>query len=232
MELVYAFFSVNTIAFEILGYPISWLELVGTIFNFVCVVLAARRNIWNWPVGLVGVALFGILFYQINLYADVFEQVYYLITGITGWYLWSQVGKRDKDTETTVRITTNTQIQNLYWLVGIAVTSVFTGWLTSNLHLWAPTFFPEPASLPYLDAATTMTAFAAQFLMMRRKLESWYLWLAVDIVAVGLYWYKGVPFVALLYFLFLCNACYGWWTWRANALSREEPASEEQPCTV
>ena len=84
MELVYAFFSVNTIAFEILGYPISWLELVGTIFNFVCVVLAARRNIWNWPVGLVGVVLFGILFCQINLYADVFEQVYYLITGITG----------------------------------------------------------------------------------------------------------------------------------------------------
>ena len=153
MELVYAFFSVNTIAFEILGYPISWLELVGTIFNFVCVVLAARRNIWNWPVGLVGVVLFGILFCQINLYADVFEQVYYLITGITGWYLWSQVGKRDKDTETTVRITTNTQLQNLYWLVGIAATSVFTGWLTSNLHLWAPTFFPEPASLPYLDAA-------------------------------------------------------------------------------
>ena len=88
MDVINAFFSVNTIAFTILGYSISWLELVGTIFNLVCVILAARRNIWNWPIGLIGVMLFGVLFYQINLYADVFEQVYYLITGISGWYLW------------------------------------------------------------------------------------------------------------------------------------------------
>ena len=92
MDMITAFFSVNTIAFTILGYSISWLELVGTIFNLVCVILAARRNIWNWPIGLIGVMLFGVLFYQINLYADVFEQVYYLITGISGWYLWARVG--------------------------------------------------------------------------------------------------------------------------------------------
>ena len=76
MDVINAFFSVNTIAFTIPGYSISWLELVGTIFNLVCVILAARRNIWNWPIGLIGVMLFGVLFYQINLYADVFEQVY------------------------------------------------------------------------------------------------------------------------------------------------------------
>ena len=55
MDMITAFFSVNTIAFTILGYSISWLELVGTIFNLVCVILAARRNIWNWPIGLIGV---------------------------------------------------------------------------------------------------------------------------------------------------------------------------------
>lgn len=214
MDLITAFFSVNTIAFEILGYPISWLELVGTIFNLVCVILVARRNIWNWPIGLVGVSLFGILFYQINLYADFFEQIYYFVTGVTGWYLWSRAGERD--TESTVLVTSNTWRQNLYWLLGIAGVSVVAGWIIANLHLWLPRLFPDPASLPYLDAASTITAFAAQFLMMRRKIENWYLWIIVDVVAVGLYWYKGVAFVALLYLAFLINACYGLWSWRNN----------------
>ena len=231
MDMITAFFSVNTIAFTILGYSISWLELVGTIFNLVCVILAARRNIWNWPIGLIGVMLFGVLFYQINLYADVFEQVYYLITGISGWYLWARVGT-NKNTDEKVLITTNSPRSNLYWVAGIAGASLLTGWIVSNLHIWLPTLFPEPASLPLLDAASTMTAFAAQFLMMRRKLESWYLWIIVDIVAVGLYWYKGVPFVALLYAAFLINAIYGWYTWRNNTAARanvKEAAPEKEP---
>ena len=156
MDVINAFFSVNTIAFTILGYSISWLELVGTIFNLVCVILAARRNIWNWPIGLIGVMLFGVLFYQINLYADVFEQVYYLITGISGWYLWARVGT-NKNTDEKVLITTNSLRSNLYWVAGIAGASLLTGWIVSNLHIWLPTLFPEPASLPLLDAASTMT---------------------------------------------------------------------------
>ncbi|MDO4686758.1 MAG: nicotinamide riboside transporter PnuC [Corynebacterium sp.] len=231
MDAVYSLLSVETIAFEVLGYQISWLELIGTVFNFVCVVLAARRNIWNWPIGLVGVVLFGMLFYQINLYADVLEQVYYLLTGIAGWYLWSRVGRVDSQ-DNKVGITTNTRVVNLVWVAGIALASILFGWATSNLHVWAATLFPEPADLPYLDAATTMTAFAAQLLMMRRKLESWYLWILVDIVAVGLYWYKGVPFVALLYLLFLVNACYGWWTWRSNVQAGRTVAEKEQLCVA
>ena len=210
MDVINAFFSVNTIAFTILGYSISWLELVGTIFNLVCVILAARRNIWNWPIGLVGVVLFGVLFYQINLYADVFEQVYYLITGISGWYLWARVGT-NKNTDEKVLITTNSLRSNLYWVAGIAGASLLTGWIVSNLHIWLPTLFPEPASLPLLDAASTMTAFAAQFLMMRRK---------------------GVPFVALLYAAFLINAIYGWYTWRNNTAARanvKEAATKKEP---
>ncbi len=144
MDVINAFFSVNTIAFTILGYSISWLELVGTIFNLVCVILAARRNIWNWPIGLIGVMLFGVLFYQINLYADVFEQVYYLITGISGWYLWARVGT-NKNTDEKVLITTNSLRSNLYWVAGIAGASLLTGWIVSNLHIWLPTLFPEPA---------------------------------------------------------------------------------------
>lgn len=231
MQALYTFLSVENIAFEVLGYQISWLELIGTVFNFICVILAARRNIWNWPIGLIGVVLFGILFYQINLYADFLEQVYYLVTGVVGWYLWVRVG-RSKGEQNRVQITTNTYTVNLLWVFGIVAVSIVLGWVTANLHIWATVFFPEPADLPYLDAATTTMAFAAQFLMIRRKLECWYLWILVDIIAIGLYWYKGVPFVALLYVLFLVNACYGWWSWRASTNNFPNQIAKEQVCAA
>lgn len=223
MDTLLTFFDVNNIAFTLLGYPISWLEFVGTIFNLVCVILVARRHILNWPIGLVGVVLFGVLFYQINLYADVAEQIYYFITGIMGWYMWSNAKGRDK-ADDKVLVTRNSLRENLVWLTGIAGVSVVASWALSNAHVWAPFIFPEPASLPVIDATTTIMSFAAQFLMMQRKLENWYLWIAVDVVAVWLYWYKDVPFVALLYLIFLFNAFYGLIAWKriANKSTHDE----------
>lgn len=230
MDALLAFFDVNNIAFTLLGYPISWLEFVGTIFNLVCVLLVARRHILNWPIGLVGVVLFGVLFYQINLYADVAEQIYYFITGIMGWYMWSNA-KRDKATDDKVVVTRNSLLSNLVWLGAIAGVSVVATWALSNAHIWAPVIFPEPASLPAIDATTTIMSFAAQFLMMRRKLENWYLWIAVDVVAVWLYWYKGVPFVALLYLIFLFNAMYGLIAWKRIADQTDDTEKDNTAAT-
>lgn len=228
MEPILAFFDVNNIAFTLLGYPISWLELVGTIFNLACVILVARRNILTWPIGIIAVVLFGILFYQINLYADVIEQVYYLITGVVGWYLWASVKRNDRDKkDKKVLITTNSIVANITWIVAIAGTSAVATWALTNVHVWLPTFFPEPASLPAIDATTTIMSFVAQFLMMRRRLENWYLWIVVDVVAIWLYWYKGVPFVALLYVAFLINAIYGLVSWRRAMKETDDEDNED-----
>ncbi|OGL34350.1 nicotinamide riboside transporter PnuC [Candidatus Saccharibacteria bacterium RIFCSPHIGHO2_12_FULL_42_8] len=206
--------SVDNIFFTVIGYPISYIEFVGTIFTLASVVLVAKRNILTWPVSLVGVVLFGILFYQINLYADLFEQIYYFITSIWGWYMWKatkDINKKDKKVE----IRKNSAKENGYWLLGIAVTSVIASIALANIHILLPQFFPEPASLPTLDATTTVVSFAATILMMKRKLESWILWVCVDVVAIGLYWYKEVPFIALLYLIFLVIATLGFFNWRA-----------------
>lgn len=226
MELLRAFFDVNTTAFTLLGYQISWLELVGTIFNLVCVILVARRNIWNWPIGIIGVTLFGILFYQINLYADVFEQLYFFITGIIGWYMWTTVKSRSSE-DNKVLITTNSLRTNVLWVAGIIGASLLAGLALSRVHIWFPVAFPEPASLPYIDATTTVMSFAAQFLMMRRKLESWILWIVVDVIAIWLYWYKDVIFVSLLFVIFLVNAIYGYIAWKKALQNAEETAEEE-----
>ena len=216
------FFDINNIAFDWLGYQISWLELAGTAFNFACVVLAAKRKIANWPIGLVGVVLFMALFYQINLYADFGEQIFYLVTGVIGWIAWSRAGA-DGPGKNEVAITRNSLRVNLWWLCAIVAGTVLTSIFLFNIDKWLPTLFPEPASLPVLDAVTTMASFAAQILMMRRKLECWYLWIAVDVMAIGIYWYKGVPFVALLYAAFLVNAIYGYLNWRKEFRGQPQP---------
>lgn len=225
METLLAFFNVNTTFFTFLGYPVSYLEFTGTILNLICVILVARRNILTWPIGIIGVVLFGVLFYQINLYADFFEQIYYFITGLAGWYMWAMLAKKDEG-DNKVVVETNSLRTNAKWVVGIAAMSVVATWALSNIHIWLPRFFAEPAALPAIDATTTVMSFAAQYLMMKRKLENWYLWIAVDVVAVWLYWYKQVPFVALLYAIFLCNALYGLWKWQ-RAMKTDGTALEE-----
>lgn len=88
--------SVNRTLFTVLNYPMSYVEFFGTLFNLASVYLATRNRVGTWPVGLVGVALFLALFYQLRLYADTFEQVYYILTGFYGWWLWSRAD-REKD---------------------------------------------------------------------------------------------------------------------------------------
>lgn len=211
MDTVLSFFNVNTIFFTALGYPISYLEFVGTIFTLVGVLLVWRRSIWNWPVSIVGTILFGILFYQIQLYADFFEQIYFFITSFWGWYTW-QTYKNHHNVE-KVDITINSPKTNMVWVAGIIVATAVFSFILSNIHLWLPSLFPLPASMVLLDAGTTVMSFAATILMIRRRVESWILWVAVDVIAIGLYWYKEVPFIALLYVVFLGIATAGLIDW-------------------
>ena len=84
------FLSINNIAFVIFGYPMSYVELVGTILYLWSVWLISRRQILTWPVGIVSVILYMLLFYQIRLYSDFLEQIYYLGASVYGWIVWNK----------------------------------------------------------------------------------------------------------------------------------------------
>jgi nicotinamide mononucleotide transporter len=90
--------SINTIAFTVLGYPMSYIELIGTILYLWSVWLIAQKRMLTWPVGIVSVLFYMSLFYQIRLYSDALEQVYYLIASIYGWWWWSQRGPAEEVT--------------------------------------------------------------------------------------------------------------------------------------
>ena len=88
------FFNINTIIFTIFDYPMSYLEFFGTILNLLSVYLVAKNKIWTWPIGNIAVILFAVLFFQIQLYSDFMEQIYFFITGFYGWWGWLSFKKK------------------------------------------------------------------------------------------------------------------------------------------
>ena len=98
------------------------------------------------------------------------------------------------------------------------------GFAMSNVHDLLPSVFPIPAAFPYLDAFTTVMSFTAQLLMAHRKLENWYLWIAVDVIGIGLYFARGVRAIAILYALFLVLAVRGLLNWR-RLTSAKDPGA-------
>jgi len=220
------FLSVETTFFTIMSYPMSYIEFFGTILNLTCVYLVAKNKIWNWPIGIVAVALFFILFYEIRLYSDMVEQAYFFITGFWGWYMWSRRKKtQDADKEGKLQVTAARVVEITLSVITVILGTITLGMLMSRVHLLLPSVFLAPADYPYLDALTTVMSFVATVLMVRRKYECWYLWIFVDFIGVWLYWVKGVKFISIEYGIFLVLASYGLYKWHSiyvKRLSEEE----------
>lgn len=213
--MIYEFFSVDTVFFSVLGYPMSYLEFFGTILNIACVWLVARKNIWSWPIGIAAVIFFGALFYQIRLYSDFIEQIYYLLTGFYGWYVWTKLGKHDRGTDVSDTSIVSMSIgEKATTGAVIAAGTLGLGYFMAQIHFIFPDWFSEAASFPYLDAFTTVMSFAAQMLLVWKRFENWYLWIAVDVIGIWLYFEKDVKFVSLLYLVFLALAISGLVVWR------------------
>jgi nicotinamide mononucleotide transporter len=202
-------FSADSVFVTILGYDLSYLEFFGTALNLASVWLVLRRNILTWPVGIAAVVLFAVLFYQIELYSDFIEQLYFIVTGFYGWWIWRH------RTEDLAPLAIERLTQSSLAIVAgvVAGGTLAMGLLMSNVHRLLPGMFEEPAALPHLDAFTTVMSFAAQLLMAHRKLESWLLWIIVDVIGIGLYYNRGVEFISLLYCVFLAMAIKGLLDW-------------------
>ena len=208
---LFAFFSVNTIAFPILGYPMSYIELVGTLLYLWSVWLISKKNLLTWPLGILSVILYAFLFYQIRLYSDALEQVYYLGASIYGWWYWKK-GLRDQDDGAViVRVS---QIRTIiFWAAATLALSIIVGLFMKRIHLIIPVLFPDPASYPFIDALTTVMSFSAMFLMAQKRIESWVYWIIVDIIGIWLYYVKDVKFISLLYIILLLLASNGLRMW-------------------
>lgn len=222
MDGLVSLFSVDTVFFTIWDYPMSYIEFVGTVLYLLSVWLIVKKNMLTWPVGIVSVILYGVLFYQIQLYSDTIEQFYYLGTSLYGWTFWSR--NREGKREGAGAVHSRQAVDFRYsasktLLIWSSITLVLTLCLTvfmGNIHEILPRIFPLPASYPFLDALTTVMSFVAMFLMAQKRIESWIYWIVVDVIGVGLYYVKSVKFISLLYLVLLGLAVRGFYEWHRD----------------
>jgi nicotinamide mononucleotide transporter len=215
--------SVDTVFFTVLGYPMSYIEFVGTVLYLWSVWLIAKRHVLTWPVGIVSVLLYMAIFYQIRLYSDALEQVYYLGTSVYGWWYWS----RSQQCEHTITDVSFSSRRTIFgWLCVTVVFSAILGGIMSHIHLWFPKLFIEAASYPYIDALTTIMSFVAMWLMARKHIESWVYWIVVDVIGIWLYFAKGVKFISLLYVMLLFLAIRGLADW-INVRTKSQGKNEQ-----
>ena len=178
-----------------------WAEILGFGTGAACVVLAARRHLATFPVGIANNVVFVILFTGSALYADAGLQVVYLVLGVHGWLAWA----RRAPERHFVRSTPPSAVLPLA-AAGLAGTALLT---------WVLAAYTD-STTELADAATTAGSLVAQYLLNRRRRETWLVWIAVDVGYVGLYAVKGLWITAALYLLFIGLCVGGWRAWRAE----------------
>ncbi len=201
------FFDLKNIAFEILSYPISYVELIGTLFGFLSVYFASRANMLTWATGIINEIFLLILFFQVQLYADMFLQVYFFVVTLYGWHNWKQKPEQNSITSTDFKA-------KIWLLCAITLGTIIAGFLFSNIHLYLPYYFKTEAAYPLADSFVMVLSIIATVLLAQKKIETWYLWIVVDLVCVCLFFKKGIVFLALEYLVFLGLATYGLLNWK------------------
>ena len=178
--------------------PLEW---CAVLTGFACVWLATRESLWNFPVAIVSCGLYMIVYHQTRLYSDRNLQLFFVLFSIYGWYQW-RFGGRGR-TELPV-----TRTRPGEWAVLAVFAAVFT--VGSGYYFQHYT----DAALPYWDSFTTGGSLVAQYLLMRKRLENWLVWILVDAIYVPILWYKQLYPTTGLYALYLGLAVYGYLEWR------------------
>jgi nicotinamide mononucleotide transporter len=187
----------------LLGW-MSPVEFAAAAFGLASVWLTVRRSIWCWPTGLIMVLLYIYIFFEVKLYSDMGLQVVYVFLQLYGWHHWIH-GGADQDEE--LQVGRLTSIRLAMWLGAGAAGIGGLGFVMATY---------TDASLAYWDAATTVLSLIAQWLMIKKVVESWGFWIAVDLLAVGVYLTKGLYLTAGLYLVFLGLAFAGLLAWAKN----------------
>jgi nicotinamide mononucleotide transporter len=208
-----SFFDIKNIFFEFLGYQMSHIEWWATLTGGIAVWLSAKENVWSWVLGLLNVILAFMLFYQIQLYPDMFLQVFFFVTNIIGWWQWKFPKTNERNLKNELKIS-KLNTNQIIVIVGIGlIGTAILGTFANNLHAWLPNVFSLPSSFPYMDSFTTVMSIVATFMLIRKKIEAWFTWLFIDIISTYMYFIKDVKLYSLLYLIFCFIAIYGAYNW-------------------
>jgi len=181
------------------------LEKIAVACGLANIYLTVRQNIWCWPVRVVMVSLYIYIFFEAKLYSDAGLNVFFLVMQFYGWYHWSRGGVEHSKSLAAV-----TRLSRRGWLATGAGVAGWTAGVGTLMHRYTD------AAAPYPDAFTTILSIIAQFLLTRKILENWTLWIVADIVYIGVYSYKALYWTAGLYVVFLVLCVQGYREWRGT----------------
>lgn len=176
------------------------LQIVGTSLGLLYLWLEYKANIWVWVIGAIMPMVHGVLYLQSGIYADAAMQLYYVLAGIYGLCVWKR-SSRNKQ-EAAIKHTP------YGWVLPLVATYVV---LHITLYLFLANF--TDSQVPFFDAMSTALSIVAMWMLSRKLVEQWLVWLVVDAISVGLYLYKGIPITAGLYMVYCILAIVGYVRW-------------------
>ncbi len=188
--------------FQTVLAALSPFEIVAALFSLASVVLTARQNIFNFPVGIVACLLYIWVFKGAKLYADAGLQVFFIGVCLWDWNQWARGAARHDLRVTRTPALTWVALGALF-LVGTASQGFLLGRYTD-------------AAAPFVDSGIFWASVGAQWMIGRKYVENWLVWIGVDVVATVLYWSKGLPVTSVLYALFCLLVTWGWIEWRRS----------------
>ena len=186
------------------GSPITWLELIAVVLSITMVWCNLRVNPTGWPLAIVSSALYAVLFASSRLYGEASLQLLFIAVSCWGWWQWLR-GRGGDGQALRVHRLSRTQRATIIALTLLA-------WPLLALLLARHT----DTDVPFLDALPTAGSVAGQFLLGRKLIENWLVWLAVNVFSIGLFAYKQLWLTAALYALFAALSVVGWRAWRAR----------------
>ena len=190
------------------------LEIIGTIVGLVYLWLEYRASIYLWIASIIMPAVYLFVYYDAGLYADFGINIYYLLAAVYGWWVWKYGNKEKQGEELPI-----TRMPRGKWKMAAAMYLVF-----QLLIAWILIRYTD-SNVPWCDAFTTALSMVAMWMLARKYLEQWLVWIVVDVVSVALYLYKGLFFTAGLYALYAIIAVYGYWNWK-NMMEQKKLQTE------
>ena len=182
-------------------------ELLGAILGILYIFFSIRQNILTWPTGLLTSVLYVIVFFRARLYADMGLQVYYVVISLYGWYFWLSGKKPDQKKQVPVRITG----KKLRLILIIASIFLYAIILYILLNF-------TDSDVPYMDSLTTALSIVATWMLAKKYIGHWLIWIFVDAVSAALYVYKGLWPTVILFIVYTVLAVLGYMEWKKDLL--------------
>lgn len=179
------------------------IEICGFVLTILSIWLNTKQNPWGWGIGILSILCYIYVFASVWLLGDFLLNIYFFITSIYGWYLWKFRKKEEK--YLAVSRLSFAEIKILI-IIGVIATFLLGKLLSS---------YPQ-AAVPYWDAETTAFSLIGQWLLVRKKIESWLVWLFVNLQYVAIFFYKDLIATSLLYIILTILAIKGWYEWKKS----------------